>query len=103
MLRYLTLALIAGFLSPAASAQAQPAAAHDTILVFDGSGSIWGQIDGVAKITIARDVMQGLLSELPAERRMGLVAYGHNRKGDCGDIETLVPVGDDRDAIGSAI
>src|SRR5690554_1629520 len=52
-----------------------------------------GQIDGVAKITIAREVVQGLLDDLPAERRLGLVAYGHNRKGDCGDIQTLVPVG----------
>lgn len=77
--------------------------AGDTILVFDASGSMWGQIDGVAKITIAREVVQGLLDDLPPERRLGLVAYGHRRKGDCKDIETLVPVGDDRAAIAKAI
>ncbi|MGY1458754.1 vWA domain-containing protein [Luteimonas sp. A534] len=103
MFRHLTLALAVGLASPAVGAQAQQAKAHDTILVFDGSGSMWGQIDGVAKISIARDVVQGLLKDLPPERRLGLVAYGHNRKGDCSDIQTLVPVGTDRSAIGQAI
>ncbi|MGV8942254.1 MAG: vWA domain-containing protein, partial [Lysobacter sp.] len=103
MLRYLTLALIAGLASPVTSAQAQQSKANDTILVFDASGSMWGQIDGVAKITIAREVVQGLLKDLPPERRLGLVAYGHNRKGDCNDIQTLVPVGTDRAAISKAI
>src|SRR5690606_33214028 len=92
-----------GLAAPLASAQARQTAASDTILVFDASGSMWGQIDGVPKITIARDVVQGLLNDLPPERRLGLVAYGHNRKGDCGDIQTLVPVGTDRAAIGKAI
>lgn len=103
MFRYLALALAVGLASPAAGAQARQAGAHDTILVFDASGSMWGQIDGVAKIGIARDVVQGLLKDLPPERRLGLVAYGHNRKGDCSDIQTLVPVGTDRSAIGEAI
>ncbi|MEN1928892.1 VWA domain-containing protein [Luteimonas sp. MJ250] len=103
MLRHLTLALIVGLAAPLASAQARQTAASDTILVFDASGSMWGQIDGVPKITIARDVVQSLLNDLPPERRLGLVVYGHNRKGDCGDIQTLVPVGTDRAAIGKAI
>src|SRR5690606_10804752 len=94
---------IVGLATPVASAQAQQAAANDTVLVFDASGSMWGQIDGGPKITIAREVVQGLLDDLPPERRLGLVAYGHNRKGDCSDIQTLVPVGTDRDAIGKAI
>ena len=103
MLRHLALALAVGLASPAAGAQAQQAKPHDTVLVFDASGSMWGQIDGVAKISIAREVVQGLLKDLPPERRLGLVAYGHNRKGDCSDIQTLVPVGTDRGAIGRAI
>lgn len=102
MIRNLAFALALGLGIPAAAAQAQEAA-HDSILVFDGSGSMWGQIDGVPKITIAREVVQGLLDDLPASRRLGLVAYGHNRKGDCRDIQTLVPVGTDRAAIASAI
>lgn len=101
MIRNLALALAFGLGIP--SAAAQEGEAHDSILVFDGSGSMWGQIDGVPKITIAREVVQGLLADLPASRRLGLVAYGHNRKGDCRDIQTLVPVGTDRAAIASAI
>ena len=64
-----------------------------TILVLDGSGSMWGQIEGEAKISIARTVVGDLLGEIPSEMELGLTVYGHRRKGDCGDIESLVPVG----------
>ncbi len=75
------------------------AAAEDAIVVLDASGSMWGRVEDKEKIVIARDVIGNLLSDLPAERNLGLVAYGHNRKGDCSDIEELAPVGADRDAI----
>ncbi len=64
-----------------------------TILVLDASGSMWGQIDGTAKITIAQDVIGGLLQTLPPEHELGLTVYGHRRKGDCSDIETLIVPG----------
>ena len=74
------------------------------ILVLDGSGSMWGQIDGVAKITIAQQVIGELLATLPPEQELGLTVYGHRRKGDCGDIETLIlPQGDQRAAIQQAV
>ncbi len=74
------------------------------ILVMDGSGSMWGQIDGVAKITIAQEVVANLLGELPEQQELGLTIYGHRRKGDCSDIETVVePGADTRGAIGSAV
>ncbi|WP_272009885.1 vWA domain-containing protein, partial [Roseovarius sp. ZX-A-9] len=63
---------------------------EDVMVVFDGSNSMWGQIDGVAKIEIARDVMENLLGEWTTTRRVGLMAYGHRRRGDCTDIETLI-------------
>lgn len=44
-------------------AQESPSA----IPVLDASGSMWGQIDGTAKITIAQDVIGRLLETLPAE------------------------------------
>jgi len=75
-----------------------------TILVLDGSGSMWGQIDGKAKITIAQEVIGGLLQSLPVEQQLGLTVYGHRRKGDCGDIETMVQPGPDtRAAIAEAV
>ncbi len=69
---------------------------RDSILVLDASGSMWGQIDGVNKIVIAKDVVESLVHNLPPSRRLGLVAYGHRRKGDCTDIEILGEVGASR-------
>ncbi|AWB34426.1 VWA domain-containing protein [Orrella marina] len=65
-------------------------AAHDIMVVYDASGSMWGQIDGVTKIEIARDVMADFLDRWPVDSRLGLVAYGHRREKDCRDIETLI-------------
>lgn len=59
------------------------------IMVLDGSGSMWGQIDGVPKISIARDVIDGVLEQWDSSIDLGLIAYGHRRKGDCTDIELL--------------
>jgi len=71
----------------AASAQAD----ESTMIVLDASGSMWGQIDGMNKIVIARDVVRESLGGASLQDSIGLVAYGHNRKGDCSDIEVLVP------------
>lgn len=62
-----------------------------SIIVLDASGSMWGQIDGEAKITIARRVISDILRDFPEDQAIGLSAYGHNRKGDCSDIELIVP------------
>ncbi len=77
---------------------ALPVSAQDrdqaaTILVLDASGSMWGQIDGVNKIVIAREVIGDLLTQIPADMALGLTMYGHNRRGDCSDIETMVQPG----------
>lgn len=75
-----------------------------TILVLDASGSMWQQIDEGYKIKVAQDVINELLVSLPAEQQLGLITYGHRRKGDCGDIEMLVPPGPaTRTAIASAV
>ncbi|WP_193336903.1 VWA domain-containing protein [Devosia beringensis] len=61
------------------------------IIVMDGSGSMWGQIDGRAKLEIARDTVADVLSGLSEDRELGLLAYGHRQKGNCDDIELIVP------------
>ncbi|WDP87018.1 MAG: VWA domain-containing protein [Desulfobacter sp.] len=63
------------------------------ILIFDASGSMWGQINGKAKITIAKEAMDLIINDLPKDINIGLVAYGHRRKGDCDDVETMIPLG----------
>ncbi|MCX7553140.1 VWA domain-containing protein [Marinicella sp. S1101] len=66
-------------------------AATDTMVVFDASGSMWGQIEGKTKIEIARTAVSDISKSFAVDQAVGLMAYGHRRKGDCGDIETLVP------------
>lgn len=83
------------------------AAAQDdggTMIVLDGSGSMWGQIGGTAKIEIARDAIGRMLADWPEGRPLGLMAYGHRREGDCDDIETLLSPGPlDRSTVDAAL
>ncbi|MES0873904.1 choice-of-anchor U domain-containing protein [Sinimarinibacterium thermocellulolyticum] len=62
-----------------------------SMLVLDASGSMWGQLEGRTKIELARDAVDAMLQDWPAEQGLGLIAYGHRRKGDCTDIEVLLP------------
>ena len=64
-------------------------AAGQSILVLDASGSMWGQIGGKPKVEIARDAVATMLKTWPADEPLGLIAYGHRRKGDCADIELI--------------
>lgn len=61
----------------------------NVVMILDGSNSMWGQIDGTAKITIAKDVLIGLINDLDAGTAPGLIVYGHRQKGDCKDIEIV--------------
>lgn len=63
-----------------------------TMIIFDASGSMWGQIDGQAKITLAQNALADISSQWQPNQKVGLMAYGHRNKGDCDDIETLVPI-----------
>jgi Mg-chelatase subunit ChlD len=77
-------------LATASVAASEPQQAR-TIIVMDGSGSMWGQIDGRPKLEIARETVADVVGKLPANQTLGLIAYGHRRKGDCKDIELIVP------------
>ena len=81
-----------------------PAVAADrAIIILDASGSKWAQINGKARIEIARDTLKQVLSGVPDSLELGFMAYGHRSKGDCNDIETLVePATGTADAIASA-
>ncbi len=80
----------------APTGQAPPA--EDTgrvaiMFILDASGSMWGQVEGTAKIAIAKEVMTELIRDFPDDAEAGLVAYGHRRKGDCNDVEELKEAG----------
>jgi Ca-activated chloride channel homolog len=66
--------------------------AENAMLVLDASGSMWGTLENQSKIQIARETVAEVLKTWPKSNALGLVAYGHRRKGDCADIETLLPV-----------
>ena len=63
------------------------------MIIFDASGSMWGQVDGVSKIVIARQALRDLLRDWNPKIPIGLTVYGHRSKGDCNDIETMIPIG----------
>lgn len=88
-MRAFFLALITLLMLPLA-ALAQSADRPNTILVLDGSGSMWGQIDGVNKIVIAREVIADMLADMADDVSLGLTVYGHRERGSCTDIETIV-------------
>ncbi len=72
----------------------QAGAADLSILfILDGSGSMWGRIDDTAKIVLAKETMTTLIREIPENAPVGLISYGHRKKGDCEDIELMVPIG----------
>lgn len=65
----------------------------NALFILDASGSMWQKLDNEFRIATAKTVMKGLVDKMPADARAGLIAYGHNRKSDCDDIETLTPLG----------
>lgn len=87
--------LIALFLSASLWCMSVPAFSQaettsNLVFILDGSGSMWQKIEGDYKISIAKNVLKKLVEGLPADTKIGLVAYGHRQKSDCGDIETLL-------------
>ena len=74
------------------------------VIVFDASGSMWGKVDGQTKIEIARASLKNLINDWNPNIQLGLIAYGHRKKGDCNDIETIIPVGEvDKDKMISTV
>jgi Ca-activated chloride channel family protein len=63
------------------------------VIIFDASGSMWGQINGKTKIDIAKETLKNVVNEWNPDVNLGLTVYGHRTKGDCNDIETVIPVG----------
>ena len=88
MSRLMAIALTLFFASSNVRAEQQ-----NIMVVLDASGSMWGQIDGVPKINIARQVMGNMLGNLSSKANIGVLTYGHRKKGDCSDIETIIPIG----------
>ncbi len=64
-------------------------------VILDVSNSMWGQVDGRAKIELAREALGGALADFPADLPVGLRAYGHrvsfeDQVEGCVDTERLL-------------
>ena len=72
-------------------------ASKNVEIIMDASNSMWGQIGGEAKITIARRVLAQIINGLPDAMNVGLRVYGHryglNDPKACTDTQLLVPIG----------
>jgi len=95
----LLLAGLAASITPATAAEPEPRA----IIIFDGSGSMWGRMGKQTKFDIARSELTAILPSYSKQIAMGLIAYGHRRKGDCNDIQILAApaIGHARDLVDS--
>lgn len=60
------------------------------MIVLDGSGSMWGRLPPAnhSKIDLVRQKLGELLAT-PFSTRLGLVSFGHRRRGDCNDVELI--------------
>jgi hypothetical protein len=76
---------------------AEKEASKNVEIIMDASNSMWGQIGGEAKITIARKVLTQIINGLPDSMNVGMRVYGHryglNDPKACSDTELLVPIG----------
>ena len=86
-----------GFIEVQFEEGAEKKAAKNVELILDASNSMWGQIQGKAKITIAKEVLDQIISGLPDEMNVGLRLYGHryglNDRRACQDTELVTPIG----------
>jgi len=74
--------------------------APTAVLLLDGSGSMWARLppDNRAKIDIVREKLTTIL-QTPSSTHVGLVSFGHRRRGDCSDVEVIAPPDSARDGV----
>ena len=73
------------------------------LFVYDASGSMLRKVEGKPKDEVARTVMNQVLRTLDPKVRVGLLTFGHRRKGDCKDLEVVAPIGSDRAAVAKTV
>ena len=65
------------------------AGAANVEIIIDASGSMKAKMGSRTKMEIAKEVLAKLVTDLPADAKIALRAYGHRDKDDCNDIELL--------------
>jgi Ca-activated chloride channel homolog len=87
----LTLAATTAIAQTVTPDAAQTATAPTALIIFDGSGSMWGKLDGErqTKLVQARDALRKSLGAVKPNQRLGLASFGHRRGGDCSDAVVI--------------
>lgn len=101
ILRFLILAFLAcGIGHAEEEAGKLTASPLRTLIVFDASQSMYGKLAGAkdSKLKLAKAALLDSLESLPHDVEIGFLAFGHRGRSApggnrCGDIELLVPVG----------
>jgi Ca-activated chloride channel family protein len=79
-----------------ATIASMPARAADlapSVIIFDSSGSMAAaEKGGRTKLDVARSIVADSLKKWPSTSQVAVTAYGHRRKTDCSDIETILPM-----------
>ncbi|MBN9354186.1 MAG: VWA domain-containing protein, partial [Hyphomicrobium denitrificans] len=99
-LRILQFAAVVTAASAAAISGARADDAPTAMLIVDGSGSMWGRLapDNKPKIDVVREKLATIL-QTPSSTRVGLVSFGHRRRGDCNDVELIASPDSERAAL----
>ncbi|MDX1686154.1 MAG: VWA domain-containing protein, partial [Saprospiraceae bacterium] len=59
------------------------------IFIYDASKSMSEELNGQTKVNLVNEVLTNVVSAIPEDRSLGLLAYGHRKTKDCEDIEWL--------------
>lgn len=74
-----------------AQAPAQAAETPSLVIIFDGSGSMWGKLQPAneTKFAVARTALGAALAELKRPVNVAITGFGYRRRGTCGQSETV--------------
>jgi Ca-activated chloride channel family protein len=90
MLKKFMAPFFAAFLLSPCVAPQLAAASERIVIVLDASGSMWAKLGNETRIAAAKRAVEQIVKGIPEDTELGLIAYGHRRRGDCDDIEVLV-------------
>ncbi len=88
----LTFALMALCTSSLGGRAAEPAKVARAIFLFDGSGSMWGKLNGqsASKLRMAQAALRKSIPALRLPLHLGLMTFGNRQTRSCEDVRALV-------------
>ncbi len=88
---FIALLLVIGLNTTTTHAEPNKDLANIT-LIYDLSNSMWAQINGAPKVSLAQNGIAKGLAGLNNKINFGLLAFGHNAKSGCKNVEEISPL-----------